>query len=261
MKKIIFFDIDDTLYDKEKRLPESTRRAIAELQGAGHTVAIATGRSPMMFNDLRRTLHIDTYVSMNGQFVVANGNVVYENPLASDKLASLVRDVDTDVAPMMYLNHEVFASQVEAHPHYEQALGTLKLPFGYTYEPDAYQTMRVFQALIFADEVHSKPYIERFKDDFDFVRWHDLCIDVLPKKASKAEGIEKLLAHLGVDIKDTIAFGDGPNDHEMLKAVGVGVAMGNASDALKEDADMVTSNVDRDGVFEGLVRLKLIKGE
>ena len=83
-------------------------------------------------------------------------------------------------------------------------------------------------------------------------------MDVLPKEGSKALGLRHLIHVLDVDIKDTIAFGDGPNDHEMLREVGVGVAMGNSSDALKRDADMVTEDVHADGIQIGLQKLGLI---
>ena len=70
MKKIVFFDIDGTLLDHEKNLPDSTKKAIKLLQDNGVFVAIATGRAPFMFTNLREELEIDSFVSFNGQFVV-----------------------------------------------------------------------------------------------------------------------------------------------------------------------------------------------
>lgn len=68
-----FFDIDGTIYDEDKQVPASTKEAIAELQRRGHHVAIATGRASYMFEDLREELGIDSYVSLNGQYVVFEG--------------------------------------------------------------------------------------------------------------------------------------------------------------------------------------------
>src|SRR5699024_1203950 len=76
-KSIIFFDIDSTLLNHEKELPKSAKEAILKLKENGHIVAIATGRAPFMYADLRKELEIDTYVSYNGQYVVLNGEVIY----------------------------------------------------------------------------------------------------------------------------------------------------------------------------------------
>ena len=70
-KHIIFFDIDGTLLDEDKIMPNSTKEAIFALKEQGHEVAIATGRAPFMFVDIREELNIDTYISYNGQYNVS----------------------------------------------------------------------------------------------------------------------------------------------------------------------------------------------
>ena len=74
----------------------------------------------------------------------------------------------------------------------------------------------------------------------------------MPKGGSKAEGIKKLIEKLGFKMENVYAFGDGLNDIEMLQTVGTGVAMGNALDIVKEYADVVTTNVEDDGIVNGL---------
>lgn len=72
-KKIIFFDIDGTLLDDDKKMPLTAEKAVFALKELGHEVAIATGRAPFMFKDIREQLEIDSYVSFNGQYVVLRG--------------------------------------------------------------------------------------------------------------------------------------------------------------------------------------------
>jgi hypothetical protein len=67
-----------------------------------------------------------------------------------------------------------------------------------------------------------------------------------------------LAAHLGFDPQYTIAFGDGGNDTSMIKAAGIGVAMGNALDSLKAEADYITTSVDEDGVMNALRHFGII---
>lgn len=257
-QKLVFFDIDGTLYDDKKQLPDSAREAILKLQENGHIAAIATGRSPIMFKDLREQLDIHSYVSMNGQYVVHDDEVVFKNPLDKARLRAFMQEVEAEKGPFMFLDQENMVSRIDEHPRYDAALATLRLPYPYRHDPEYFKSRDVLQGLLFAKEDEYTDIIEKYKDDFHFIQWHDVCMDVLPKEGSKALGLRHLIHVLDIDIKDTIAFGDGPNDHEMLREVGVGVAMGNSSQALKKDADIVTTDVDKDGIQIGLQKLGLI---
>ena len=64
--------------------------------------------------------------------------------------------------------------------------------------------------------------------------------------------------HLGLDSQNTIAFGDGGNDTSMIRAAGIGVAMGNALESLKQEADYITTTVDEDGILNAFRHFKLI---
>ena len=86
-------------------------------------------------------------------------------------------------------------------------------------------------------------------------RWHPAFTDITAKGADKGEGILALAAHLGLNPQSTIAFGDGGNDTSMIQAAGIGVAMGNALETLKSEADYVTTSVDEDGVLNALKHL------
>ena len=89
-------------------------------------------------------------------------------------------------------------------------------------------------------------------------RWHPAFTDITAKGADKGEGIRTMAEHLGLDFQNTIAFGDGGNDSSMIKAAGIGVAMGNALESLKAEADYTTTSVDNDGIMNALRHLGLI---
>ena len=83
--------------------------------------------------------------------------------------------------------------------------------------------------------------------------------EITIRGVDKALGIKKVIEFLGASWEDTVAFGDGPNDYEMLEYVHTGVAMGNASDDLKALASLVTTPINQDGIYNGMKRLELIQ--
>ncbi len=257
-KKLIFFDIDGTLLDPNKNLPKSAEQAIKLLKEKGHEIAIATGRSPFMFKKLRKQLEIDTFVSINGQYVVVKGNVIYKNPLPIDALQTLTDVATRNEHPIVYMGTENMKTNVEYHPHIEESIGgSLKLDHP-MYEPDYFETQEIYQSLLFCTDKEEDPYVDRFKQ-FKFVRWHPLSTDVLPAGASKAKGIELMIHQLGYAHDDVYAFGDELNDLEMLQFVKNSVAMGNAPKIVKQAAKHVTKDVHEDGIAYGLEALGLLK--
>ncbi|MEK3734777.1 Cof-type HAD-IIB family hydrolase [Paenibacillus sp. FSL M8-0334] len=259
-KRMIFFDIDGTLLDHDKQIPPSTRDSIRRLQEAGHDVAIATGRAPSGFEDVRRELNIDTYVSLNGQYVVYKGKPVYQNPISLDQLQKLTELAASHDHPLIYAGSEQMRMSVPQHVHIDSTWGELKMTIP-AYDPEYYLNEPIYQVVLFCTEEEEEMYIRQFQDQIDFVRWGDVGTDALPSGGSKAEGIKRLITALGVQAEDVVAFGDYLNDVEMLGYVGHGVAMGNAPDIVKKAARYVTRAVDEDGIQHGLQMLGLLDGK
>ena len=89
-------------------------------------------------------------------------------------------------------------------------------------------------------------------------RWHPAFTDITAQGADKGEGLLAMAKHQGLDPQYTMAFGDGGNDTTMIRKAGIGVAMGNAIDELKKEADFVTTTVDEDGIQYALRHFGLI---
>ncbi|MDQ0198428.1 Cof-type HAD-IIB family hydrolase [Neobacillus ginsengisoli] len=256
MKKIVFFDIDGTLLDHEKKLPNSTKKAIKLLKENGIFVAIATGRAPFMFKSLLEELDIDSFVSFNGQLVIFENEVIYENALNQQELERFLHDTKKKGHPLIFMNEKTMKATVTHHSFIEISMGSLKLPHPGE-DASFYVERNIYQSLLFCEAKEEQEYFQEYQQ-FDFIRWHPYSVDVLPKGGSKAEGIKKMIERLGFDLKDVYAFGDGLNDLEMLKAVGTGIAMGNGVPEAKELADLITSDVSENGIWNGLKELQLI---
>lgn len=89
-------------------------------------------------------------------------------------------------------------------------------------------------------------------------RWYEDGIDIISKDGGKDHGIRKILEVHGFTREESIAFGDSDNDLEMLEFAGIGVAMGNAAESVKEVADYVTSHIDEDGIWNACKHFELI---
>ncbi|MCS0543183.1 HAD hydrolase family protein, partial [Aeromonas veronii] len=195
----------------DKKLPSSTKEAIFKLKELGHEVAIATGRAPFMFEDLREELGIGTYVSYNGQYVVLNGEEIYTNPLNEEALIQLTEKALANNHPIVYMDHEDMKANVPEHEFITESIATLKIKSFPTYDPKYYEGRKLFQSLLFVQEGEEGQYEKEYKD-FDFVRWHPVSVDVIPSGGSKANGIEKLVEKIGIPSERIYAFGDGLND-------------------------------------------------
>lgn len=254
--KILFFDVDGTLFDSTKTIPQSAKEALAKAKANGYEIAIATGRGPFMIAPLLEELEIDTYVTFNGQYVVYKGEVVYTNQVAKEILAEIIAFGASRGEHAVFLDENQMVASVVGEPKLEEALATLKFPYPVV-DPTYYENNAVYQTLVFIEEAQESLYEEKFPM-VQFVRWHPYSCDILPQQGSKAVGIEKLLTRLNYSMQDAIAFGDGLNDIEMLQAVGTSVAMANGHEKAKAVATHIAPHVDENGLAKIMKQLKLI---
>ncbi|SHM88461.1 Cof-type HAD-IIB family hydrolase [Gracilibacillus kekensis] len=255
-QKVVFLDIDGTIYNHEKKIPIATKKAVKKLQDNGVIVSIATGRAPFMFQDLLTELNISTYISFNGQFVVHEGEVIHQNPIALNQLEEITKFSIKNKHPLVYQSIHDMKSSVSDHPYITKGMESLKREHPLV-DTEYYKQQTIFQVLLFNTEDEQATYEDKF-EHLKFVRWHQFSCDVMPFIGSKAHGIEQFIQAMEIDWKDTYAFGDGLNDIEMIEKVNTGVAMGNSVDAVKAVADYVTDDVDNDGLSKAIKHLSLI---
>lgn len=258
--KIIFFDIDDTLYIKaESRIPESTITALHQLKQQGIIIAIATGRGlgvfPSMVNRLIEQVDIELLVTINGQYVGYQGQTLVDYPLTTEQIRYTTDYLVSQNIAYAFMTAETIFAFNET-PALKNALQSLNI--GYTLlEPHEFDTrLPVYQMLAFYDD--NSTVTLAVPDSLKTIRWHFNGVDILDIHGSKARGIKIALEKLQIDVSEAWAFGDGLNDIEMLREVGFGVAMGNAHPDLKAVADYVCPSIVEDGIFHGLKALKVI---
>lgn len=256
--KIIFFDIDDTLYIKhQNRMPDSVAAALLALKQQGIIVAIATGRGICVFPPPIKTLiadvGIELFVTINGQYNEFHGKTLIDFPLTQYHIQKTTEYLTIQNLAYAYMTRDEILGFHET-PAMTSALNSLHIPYRVIDEFSF--DVPVYQMLTFYDN-NSNVTLD-LDASLKSIRWHQNGVDILPKNGSKARGIQSVLDALGLQMADAMAFGDGLNDIEMLQAVGFGVAMGNAHPTLKALADFVCPNHEDDGIWRGLKALGII---
>ena len=256
-KKMIIFDIDETLVDnKNKCIWPSTIKALKKLKENGHDIVIASGRNTsLLFTIEKIKKYIDHYVLINGQQILVNGKSIYDNIIDKADLTKIIEDFNKHDIPYGQMSAtDVYMNKRNEDVDYSYSLFGLDEP---KIDKDYYLKEEIYQIWCFCDfdkvEKVSKNHLK-----YKFISWGSYGFDVLPQDTSKARSIKILADYLGIDMADTIAFGDGLNDIEMIKECGIGVAMGNANIKLKEVADYITDDISKDGVYKALEHFKLL---
>lgn len=259
--KIIFFDIDDTLYRKyTDTLRPSVFDAVRALKAKGIIAAIATGRAyvavPEKVREVVAAADMELLLTINGQFIRYRGDVLEQNPMDKDKIEKICAYLDSRSVPYAFVADDQIVVS-EAAPVVTESMSHIFS--GYTVDKAFFHFHDVFQMLAFYDAGREQEIAEKMAlYDCKTVRWHQSSVDILNTQGSKASGIRTAVKCLGIDMSEVMAFGDGLNDIEMLQTVGFGVAMGNGHPEVKAVADYICPTVEEDGVYNGLKALGVI---
>ena len=255
--KAIFLDLDGTIIDHENNhIPKSTKRTIKALQDAGHTVVIATGRPPVLFYDIDTTLNIDTFIASNGRYVEHKGTVLHHDFIEKDVVKRFVSRMEKANIAVGFESNKRYAvtdpddemvKKINAHFH-------LKRP---EKDPTFHEREDVLQMVMFTDD-HDTAELKKAFPALDFNVSCPYGVDINAQGGMKEIGMKVVCDYLNIACEDTIAVGDGYNDITMVKQAGIGIAMGNACDALKRVADIVTLPASKDGIEAVFKQLKLI---
>lgn len=115
----------------------------------------------------------------------------------------------------------------------------------------------IYQAIAYVEK-EKEDELKAILPDCRITRWNDRAVDIISRGGGKVVGIKQYLERNNILPRETMAFGDGENDIEMLEAAGIGIAMGNADDIVKKSADYVTDSVDNDGIGKALRYFQII---
>lgn len=275
-KKLIFLDIDGTLISDLAPPSALAVKAVRDARANGHGVFLCTGRNvPIISRDIL-DVGFDGIVASAGSHVEVNGKVLFDRILPEEiiqeclsvfhahgmycrietpegiytdtQMEHLVRTAKPDkrnselIRMQKELEKGFDIQPYEKYPH----SGAYKLCFTST-DLDALEQAKQSLGERFVFVVY--PYTDA-----------TTCYngEIIPKGVDKGRGMEMVCRYFGMEMADTIAFGDSMNDYEMMSGAGLSVAMANACDELKKMADKVCESVGEDGVYYEFRRLGLV---
>lgn len=261
--KAVFLDIDGTILDANAGMTDisdKTKYAIEQLRKNGHKVFLCSGRHmPIINREILKPTY-DGYVLANGAFSYCDGKVVHEVLFDLEIIDNIISICKKNDIVYYFEDFDyAYTGNLKDERH-------LKFVSDWNV-PDCFIEERNFKdkhinigMLGFGNMQDYQKLADIAPDKINLVLHNNsMSCDINLKNIDKSYGIKQIVKKLNIDIKDTIAFGDGLNDLEMLSYVNEGVAMANARKELKQLAKYHTSSVLEDGVYEYLVKINLIE--
>lgn len=244
---IVFFDIDGTLVDMEKKeISPKTLEVLHRLKERKVILCLATGRGPLSLPHFEG-VEFDAFLTFNGSYCFDREGTIFSNPLLSEDVQTILQNAASIHRPVsIAAKDQMVANGKDADliQYYSFAKREVEVSdqFEAVAKGEVYQVMlgcRKEDHLLLLRGTHRAR----------ITAWWDRAVDIIPSDGGKGEGIRQILSYYHLDRSAALAFGDGDNDIEMLEAVGHGVAMGNASQRLKAVADDVCGDVTEDGIY------------
>lgn len=258
MYKIVFFDVDGTLLSETDRImPQSTKEAIEKLISSGIKVVVTTGRPYNMCEEFR-ALGIDTFISANGALVKCEDKTIHKSVLTSEMVQDISAFAELNGHGISYFTEQFAMNGIGSED--VRIMTALKETLSVTQYPEKIGSLseEVYCICLYADDSEAQKFVDRFPT-LKFVHFHEYVTNVLEEtEVSKSLAIKKVLDYFNICRSEAIAFGDGGNDIDMLEYVGLGIAMGNGGEQLKQKANFVTKKASEDGISYALKKFGVI---
>ncbi len=254
--KLMALDMDGTLLNSKGEITPKTLDAIHQAQEVGRFVTVSTGRPVQGVDKYNDRLHIDgPAIIYNGAMIVhtKTREILFEQNLDSEdarKILALGRKYHTTMC--VWSKNQLYGNVLNDRIHeYKKMSGVEPLLI----EDDEALIEQGITKILWNDEIERIQEFQKVLGEMDFKEVtyctsKPIFLEIFNCKVSKAIAMEKIGEILNIAKSEMIAVGDGMNDLSMIEYAGLGVAMGNAPDELKERANEVTSSNECDGIAE-----------
>ena len=276
--KLIFLDADGTLFHHEGYIPDSAIDACIQAQKNGHKIILCTGRQRIeIFGDMLK-IDYDAIIAGSGATIECDHKIIEENSFTKEESQYLTKYLlDRNIPANFESSTKIYANQFTKDTMLkmveEQCKGKSeeeKAKHGLTILTSQITVVDRIDDLIYNKVSvidNGKTLFKNIKDDLSdkyyvipatFATLGKESGEIGSYQITKATGMDSIIRYFNANIEDTIAVGDGFNDLPMFNKAHLSIAMGNAPQAIKDKADIVTTSLDEDGVYNAFKQLKLI---
>jgi Cof subfamily protein (haloacid dehalogenase superfamily) len=260
--KLICVDMDGTLLNNEKKISERNLKAINEAHSKGARFVVATGRIFVSAHYYGEIIGVKTpIIASNGAYIREKDmeKAIYEEYLDKEECMEILKLLKKHkVMPQFYSTDTIYTEEIKHSALiYSKANETLPKNRQVTieiinqWEKLLEENINLIKVMVIDDD---KARVENAKKDFvelkrfEVVSSMDGCFEIMKKGTSKGEAVKKICDYYGISRNEVICMGDNENDLSMIKFAGLGVAMGNAKEFVKKQANYVTFSNEDDGV-------------
>ena len=266
--KLLVLDLDGTLTNNRKEITDCTRLSLIEAQKKGVKLVLASGRPTYGIVPLAEKLEMQRYegyiLAYNGGEIIdwKTRELMYKNVLDPEVLPYLYQCAkDNHFAIVSYDGEHVLTENPEDEYVLKEALlNVMKIKKVDNFLKAIHHP--IAKCLIVGEPTRlallEKEMYEHLKDRMGVFRSEPYFLELVPKGIDKARSLSVLLEKLGMTKDEMIAVGDGFNDLSMIQYAGLGVAMANAQEVVKENADFITLSNEEDGVAHVVEKFILI---
>ena len=263
--KIVFSDIDGTLLNKDRQLSTLTKSVFRALQKKVPVILISS-RMPQAMIHLQEDLHIahQPLICYNGALILVDGKEISSTEIPFPILQKLQDfNLGVDCHLSLYHKEEWYVPEMDHWARREEnntgvspkVLSPPKVLEKWEKEGNGAHKVMGMGEESQVDQIE-KYLFENFKNELHLYRSKPTYLEIASKKISKLSAVDTLLKdHFGLERKEAIAFGDNYNDYDMLKEVGMGIAVGNAKPEILKIAKEITLHGKEDGVAKSLQKL------
>lgn len=268
MYKLIGLDIDGTLLNDKHEVTSEVYEAVQKAKELGVKIILCSGRAPggleKYINDLGLDGPQDYVVAYNGELIqnISTREIMMKKPLTLEDLRDLYKigkDLGTTVN--FFDESSVYSLNEDISKYVVLEAYLSKIPLRYRRIKDITENTTISKVLFSSEPEHLETVVNSIplsvKEKYEFVLSAPYYLDILHPEVSKGNAIKKLANHFNIKREEVMCIGDSGNDTSMVQYAGLGVAMGNAMDELKKQADFITLSNKESGVAHAIHKFVL----
>ena len=261
--KLLALDMDGTTLNSEKKISPATANAISKLIKSGVNVVLSTGRGLAELADYKNELRLMNYgILISGGMIydffekkpiishALQKKILFElidGAIAENAMIQLLTVNDSIVREKDILNMKDFGMEIYQDMYFRNCVRCDDFKKFVRENPEKVLKLNIYHRSIESREKNLKRF-ENLPVTFSYAE--STALETSPKNITKASGLIEVCKFLKINLDETVAVGDAPNDLEILQIAGIAAVMGNASAEIKKIADFVTTDNDHDGVVK-----------